>query len=134
MRVSHFDGALSMVWLSGLVVMATQAAQAEAGLSGAFLPADLGRQVVERGRDFAVFQESARSSEAGWTGSAGDGDRVFDACLRVDGNGDPSTEPRTELLPVNMVYSDGNQGPPYVYRERVAAPGSSGYGTCLSQP
>jgi hypothetical protein len=72
--------------------------------------------------------------EVGWTGSAGDGDKVFDACLKVDGNGDPSTEPRTEMLPVNMVCSDGNQGAPYVYRQSLGAPGSSGYGACLSRP
>ncbi len=72
--------------------------------------------------------------EVGWTGSCGDGDSIFDPCLKVDGNGDPSTAPRTELLPVGMPFSDGNQGAPYVYRESLAAPGANGYGRCVAQP
>jgi len=72
--------------------------------------------------------------EVGWTGACGDGDSIFDPCLKVDGNGDPSAAPRTELLPTGMVFSDGNQGAPYVYRESLAAPGANGYGRCVAQP
>jgi len=72
--------------------------------------------------------------EVGWTGACGDADKIFDPCLKVDGNDDPSIEPRTELLPVNMPFSDGDAGVPYVYRESLAAPGPAGYGSCLAQP
>jgi len=72
--------------------------------------------------------------EVGWAGSCGDGDTIFDPCLKVDGNGDPSADPRTELLPTGMIFSDGNQGAPYVYRESLAAPGAAGYGVCVAQP
>jgi hypothetical protein len=72
--------------------------------------------------------------EVGWTGACGDGDSIFDPCLKVDSNGDPSAAPRTELLPTGMMFSDGNQGAPYVYRESLASPGASGYGRCVAQP
>ncbi len=72
--------------------------------------------------------------EVGWSGACGDGDSIFDPCLKVDGNGDPSAPPRTELLPTGMVFSDGNQGAPYVYRESLSAPGANGYGRCVAQP
>lgn len=72
--------------------------------------------------------------EVGWTGACSDGDSIFDPCLKVDGNGDPSAVPRTELMPIGLMFSDGNQGVPYVYRESLAAPGANGYGRCVAQP
>ncbi|MCW5553213.1 MAG: HYR domain-containing protein [Verrucomicrobiae bacterium] len=72
--------------------------------------------------------------EVGWTAACGDSDTVFDACLKVDGDGDPSAPPRSERTPANMIFSDGDQNAPYVYRESLASPGAPGYGSCVSQP
>jgi len=72
--------------------------------------------------------------EVGWTGACGDADKVFDPCLKVDGNGDPSVAPRTPKLPTDMQFSDGGQGAPYVYRESLAKPGVDGYDKCLAKP
>ena len=69
-----------------------------------------------------------------WSGSCGDGDSVFDACLRYDGDGDPTTAPRREELPTGIQFSDGNPSAPYVYRERLSPPGSDGYDSCISRP
>ncbi len=72
--------------------------------------------------------------EVGWTGNCADGDAIYDPCLMVDGNGDPCTDPRSEHLPVGIIFSDGSQAAPYVYRESLAAPGAAGYGMCVAQP
>ena len=72
--------------------------------------------------------------EVAWDGACGDSDLVFDACLRVNGNGNPTTTPRTEELPAAMQFSDGSWNAPYVYREKLSPPNSSGYGACVSRP
>ena len=69
-----------------------------------------------------------------WKGSCSEASSVFDACLRYDGDGDPTTDPKREELPVNVLFSDGNPGSPWVYRERLAAPGIDGYDSCTPQP
>ncbi|MBR1835792.1 MAG: hypothetical protein IJ783_00750, partial [Kiritimatiellae bacterium] len=69
-----------------------------------------------------------------WTGDCGDGDSVFDACLRYDGDGDPTSDPKREELPAGIQFSDGSPSAPYVYRERLARPGPVGYGACISRP
>ncbi|MEI6972745.1 MAG: hypothetical protein WCL44_14660, partial [bacterium] len=43
-----------------------------------------------------------------------------DACVEVDGNGDPDSDPRTPKLPTGMLFSDGTNGPPYDYRESLS--------------
>ncbi len=68
------------------------------------------------------------------SGSCSDPDLIFDACLKVDGLGDPSTAPRSEKLPANIIFSDGNPNAPYVYREILVAPVNDGYDYCTSQP
>jgi len=72
--------------------------------------------------------------EVAWSGACGNSDKVNDACLKVDGNGAPSSEPRTAELPTDVTFSDGSQGTPYVYREKLAKPGASGYDKCLCKP
>jgi len=72
--------------------------------------------------------------EVGWTGACEDSDKVFDACLKIDGNGDPSSAPRTAVLPTNMTFSDGSEDAPYVYRESLAQPGANGYDECVARP
>ncbi|MCI0703773.1 MAG: hypothetical protein L0241_22165 [Planctomycetia bacterium] len=54
--------------------------------------------------------------EVAWAGNCTATDPLCDACLQVDGLGDPTTPPHAPLLPVNMVF--GTSG----YRDRLAAP------------
>jgi len=39
--------------------------------------------------------------EVAWTGACTSNEEVFDACLQVDGDADPTTAPHTPLLPIN---------------------------------
>ncbi len=67
--------------------------------------------------------------EVAWTGACGAGDRVYDGCLEVDGDADPTGPPHTGLLPADMVFGvpgDGN------YRSRLCPP--SGQPNCAPQP
>lgn len=71
--------------------------------------------------------------EVAWDGDAGDGDLVFDACLRYDGDEDPTAEPHVSQLPAAVQFSDGNPASPLVYRERLTPNTSYGYPHCNSQ-
>jgi hypothetical protein len=62
--------------------------------------------------------------EVAWKGACGVNEEVFDACLQVDGDPDPTTPPHTALLPVNMRF--GNRG------DRLATP--TGRLSCNPQP
>ena len=68
-----------------------------------------------------------------WTGDCGDGDLVFDACLRYNGAATPTDSFRAEL-PVGVMFSDGDEGSPFVYRERLCVPGTNGYDRCQARP
>ncbi len=72
--------------------------------------------------------------EVAWDGDAGDGDLVYDACLRYDGDDDPTSEPHVSQLPVAVQFSDGNPAPPLVYRERLTPNAAYGYPYCGSIP
>jgi hypothetical protein len=67
--------------------------------------------------------------EVAWTGNALASDRMYDACLKVDGDSDPVNAPRTALLPINMVFDDPGG---LDYHERLVPPSS--IGKCLAQP
>jgi hypothetical protein len=67
--------------------------------------------------------------EVAWKGACTESDRIFDACLKVDGDSDPTTAPYTPLLPVNMVFGAAGAG---AYRDRLATP--AGRATCVPQP
>ncbi len=62
--------------------------------------------------------------EVAWTGACLAPDRVFDGCLEVDGDADPTAPPHTPLLPVNLVF--GNPGD-LTYRDRLAVPADRGH-------
>lgn len=68
-----------------------------------------------------------------WAGNCASTDNIYDACLKVDGNGDPMSAPRTPLLPINMLFSDDDASAPYVYRESLTPAGASGYERCLAE-
>lgn len=67
--------------------------------------------------------------EVAWTGACGAGDKVFDSCLQVDSDANPSAAPHTALLPVNLRF--GNPGD-MDYRDRLATP--AGSPSCAPQP
>jgi hypothetical protein len=68
--------------------------------------------------------------EVAWKGACGVNDEVFDACLKVDGDSDPTGgPPHTPLLPVNIKF--GNTGV-LLYRDRLATP--AGRPNCNPQP
>jgi len=64
--------------------------------------------------------------EVPWKGACTDTEEVYDACLQVDGDADPTSPPHTALLPVNMVFGTPGSGG---YRDKLS-PG----GTCDPQP
>jgi hypothetical protein len=73
--------------------------------------------------------------EVGWTGTASSSDTVFDACLMVDNDADPTVAPHTGWLPVNIVFDDGMAAPPFAdYHEKLAIPGATGVGRCVARP
>lgn len=56
--------------------------------------------------------------EVAWSGSCGDDDELYDACLKVDGDRDPTTSPHTKLLPTNIKFHVPNETH---YKERLVA-------------
>ena len=67
--------------------------------------------------------------EVAWEDACTTNDDVFDACLQVDGDSDPTTAPHVALLPQDLRF--GNSGDS-VYRDRLATP--AGRATCNPQP
>jgi hypothetical protein len=67
--------------------------------------------------------------EVGWTAGCTASDRVYDGCLQVDGDADPTAAPHTALLPTDMVFGNTGDG---TYRDRLATP--SGRPHCNPQP
>jgi hypothetical protein len=67
--------------------------------------------------------------EVAWKGACGANEEVFDACLQVDGDADPTTPPHTPLQPVNLRFGNPGDGD---YRDRLATP--AGRPTCSPQP
>jgi hypothetical protein len=57
--------------------------------------------------------------EVAWKGACTAADEVFDACLEVDGDADPTAAPHTPLLPVNLRFGAVGAG---LYRDRLATP------------
>jgi hypothetical protein len=67
--------------------------------------------------------------EVAWKGACGATDELFDGCLQVDGDADPTTPPHTPLLPVNLRFGNPGDGD---YRDRLATP--AGRASCNPQP
>src|SRR5579872_548387 len=67
--------------------------------------------------------------EVAWEGACTASDDVYDACLRVDGDSDPTTAPHVPLLPQDLRF--GNPGD-LLYRDRLATP--AGRPNCNPQP
>lgn len=69
--------------------------------------------------------------EVAWKNGCTQNDQIFDACLKVDGDANPTAAPHTPLLPVNMLFGDCTT---MNYRLRLCPPGSPGCGTCIPNP
>jgi hypothetical protein len=77
------------------------------------------------------FSGSFSYHEVAWTGACTANDRVFDGCLKVDGDADPTTAPHTALLPTNMLFGDCAT---MNYRLRLCPPTAAGCVKCVPQP
>jgi hypothetical protein len=69
--------------------------------------------------------------EVAWTGACTENDRVYDGCLHVDGDSDPTQAPHTPLLPCNMLFSNCTT---MNYRLRLCPPTADGCAKCQPQP
>jgi hypothetical protein len=69
--------------------------------------------------------------EVAWKGACTQNENVFDGCLKVDGDADPTTAPHTPLLPTNILFGDCTT---MNYRLRLCPPGAAGCGACVPQP
>ncbi|MET0622686.1 MAG: hypothetical protein ABW250_06895 [Pyrinomonadaceae bacterium] len=67
--------------------------------------------------------------EVAWKDACLADDEVFDGCLEVDGDADPTAAPHTPLLPVNMRFGNPGDGD---YRDRLCTP--AGSPNCAPQP
>jgi hypothetical protein len=104
--------------------------------SDELLPFDLNKTTAIGGLPFTGPGDAAFEYHAvAWNGTATSSDDVFDACVKVDGDLDPTVNPPgTEACVDGMAFEDVTPGAPYVYRERLAAPGATGYDRCIAQP
>lgn len=79
------------------------------------------------------FSGSFSYHEVAWKGSCDVYDKVFDACLRVDGDSDPyNGPPHTALLPVNMTFGECTGS--LNYRQRLTTNASNGCSRCEPAP
>jgi hypothetical protein len=69
--------------------------------------------------------------EVPWKGACTQNDRLFDGCLMVDGDNDPTSAPHAWLLPTNVLFGDCTT---MNYRLRLCPPGASGCTACQPQP
>lgn len=77
------------------------------------------------------FSGSFSYHEVAWTGACTENDRVYDGCLKVDADTDPTTLPHVPLLPTNMLFGDCG---PMNYRLRLCPPTETGCARCQPQP
>lgn len=67
--------------------------------------------------------------EVAWKGLCTSNEEVFDACLLVDGDADPTAPPHSPLLPINLRFGNPGDG---VYRDRLCT--VAGRPNCNPQP
>jgi hypothetical protein len=67
--------------------------------------------------------------EVAWSGACGADDNVWDACLQVDGDVDPTHAPHTPLLPAKMRFGQPGDA---TYLDRLVPPPDRS--TCAPQP
>jgi hypothetical protein len=67
--------------------------------------------------------------EVAWSGTCTPDDAIYDACVQLDGDVDPTRPPHTPLLPQNLRFGDVGDR---TYRDRIAA--KQGRQFCVAQP
>jgi hypothetical protein len=67
--------------------------------------------------------------EVAWKGACTENEEVFDACLQVDGDPDPTNPPHSPLLPINIRFGTPSS---VEYRDRLATPATRA--ACAPQP
>lgn len=67
--------------------------------------------------------------EVPWKGACTEAENIFDGCLKVDADADPTQPPHTPLLPKNMLFGDCSA---LNYRKRLCTP--AGCPSCQAQP
>lgn len=77
------------------------------------------------------FSGSFSYHEVAWKGACTSAEQVFDGCLHVDADADPTAAPHIPLLATNMVFGDCTT---MTYRLRLCPPGSNGCGACQPAP
>lgn len=87
----------------------------------------IGSNVWETACDWGGF----RYHEVAWKGACNHDDGVFDACLKVDGDPDPTTSPHIPEQPCNMRFGNTGDGQ---YRDKLAAPPNSNRENCAPRP
>jgi hypothetical protein len=68
--------------------------------------------------------------EVPWKGACTDNDNIFDGCLKVDADADPTQPPHTPLLPINMLFGDCSA---MNYRKRLCTAAPDGCPLCEAQ-
>lgn len=69
--------------------------------------------------------------EVPWKGACTENENIFDGCLKVDADADPTQPPHTPLLPINMLFGDCSA---MNYRRRLCPPHANGCPKCQAQP
>jgi hypothetical protein len=77
------------------------------------------------------FSGSFSYHEVAWKGACTQSDNVFDGCLKVDGDANPTTAPHTPLLATNMLFGDCAA---LNYRARLCPPTPTGCARCIPAP
>jgi len=77
------------------------------------------------------FSGSFSYHEVAWKGACTQNDKVFDGCLKVDSDADPTSAPHTPLLPTNMLFGGCIT---MNYRLRLCPPTPTGCDRCIPQP
>ncbi|MDM0078692.1 hypothetical protein QTH90_30090 [Variovorax sp. J2P1-59] len=73
------------------------------------------------------FQSGFSYHEVPWKGACTESDNVFDGCLKVDADADPTQSPHAPLLPTNMLFGDCAA---MNYRLRLCPPTPGGCAKC----
>ena len=89
------------------------------------------RKIVLLGT-FQITEEEFTFHEVAWEGQCRDQDLVYDACLEYDVDETPGVEPLVLDCPCGVIFSDGSELSPFVYRERLTKGGEDGYGKCAN--
>lgn len=123
--VSTFAGALGCVLAQSQMGTLVQIAP-EIRLS----PFSLNKVIPIGFPDFIIpFAGSFNFHEVAWKGDCTEDNEVFDACLVVDGDPDPTvTTSHTRLLPANLLF--GRPGDLH-YRDRLASAADNGRPLCV---